>query len=54
VLQAWKGANASINAYAYNAVIRGFCGKMKVDEAEGVFLDMEKQGVVPDAEAMVH
>ena len=57
MLQAWKGADAPIEAYAYAIVICGFCDEMKLDDAESVFLDMQKQGVVPDAQsygAMIH
>ena len=39
VLQARKGADALIEAYAYATIIRGFWDEMKLDDAESVFLE---------------
>ncbi|KAJ9147150.1 hypothetical protein P3X46_029342 [Hevea brasiliensis] len=44
VLQAWKSANIPLDTYFYAVAIRGFCNEMKLDKAEGVLLDMEKEG----------
>ncbi|KAF2290660.1 hypothetical protein GH714_014907, partial [Hevea brasiliensis] len=44
VLQAWKSANIPFDTYVYAVAIRGFCNEMKLDKAEGVLLDLEKEG----------
>ncbi|XP_047252357.1 pentatricopeptide repeat-containing protein At2g26790, mitochondrial-like [Capsicum annuum] len=49
VLRAWKGVNVPLDGYACTAVIRGFVNEKKLQEAETVLLDMEEQGMVPDA-----
>lgn len=50
VLKRCKKENVTINdEYAYVVIIRGFCEEMKLDEAKKVFLDMERQGVIPDS-----
>ncbi|KAF2290652.1 hypothetical protein GH714_014883 [Hevea brasiliensis] len=46
VLQAWKSANIPFDTYVYAVAIRGFCNEMKLDKAEGVLLDLEKEGGV--------
>ncbi|PHU08124.1 hypothetical protein BC332_24613 [Capsicum chinense] len=48
VLRAWKGVMYPLS-YACTAVIRGFVNEKKLQEAETVLLDMEEQGMVPDA-----
>ncbi|KAL6006909.1 hypothetical protein ACLOJK_032405 [Asimina triloba] len=32
----------------YNLVLRGFCGEMRLQEADGVLFDMGNQGITPD------
>ncbi|KAF3623599.1 putative protein UXT -like protein [Capsicum annuum] len=43
------GVNVPLDGYACTAVIRGFVNEKKLQEAETVLLDMEEQGMVPDA-----
>ncbi|XP_012066909.1 pentatricopeptide repeat-containing protein At2g26790, mitochondrial [Jatropha curcas] len=48
MLKGCKADNIPIDASAYGVASRGFCNEMKLDEAESVLLEMEKEGVVPD------
>ncbi|KAK9748929.1 hypothetical protein RND81_02G091000 [Saponaria officinalis] len=46
-LKGWRLSSAPFDNFAYDVVVRGFCNEKRLIEAEGVLVDIEKQGSIP-------
>lgn len=48
VFQLLRGSNSPVDVSAYSSVIRAFVKELKLEDAENVFLDMKRSGIIPD------